>query len=571
MQKLDYPNPAFIREATETVNDGWEICLDGATWQDIRVPFCPESKLSGVGYTDFIPHCTYRKTLTVQKTDKRIVLHFGAVDYRCELYCNGRYIGGHVGGFTPFAFDITDFAADGDNRLTLEVFDNEQRKCPTGKQSHKCKSFGCFYTRTTGIWQDVWIEYVPQHFVKAVYCTPHVDRASMTVDVLASACGAARVDVTYEGRTVGTWSGQVEYRRAVEIELTETHLWEVGCGALYDVTVTFERDTVYAYFGLREVGYRGLDFVLNGKPVYQKLVLDQGYYPDGIMTAPSVKHMENDIRLGLELGFNGARLHQKVFDPRYLYLCDKAGYMVWGEFPSWGVDYSDLGFLGRFLAEWQEAMLRDCNHPSIVAWCPLNEVWGTWEDGKEKRDVRFVDAVYAFTKSLDPSRPCIDVSGGHHGHATDCFDFHCYADDRELKPYLDALDRSATLDVPRLYCEGENLRYAVGLPTHLSECGGFGLLDKSDAAVETANEGAAENEKSWGYGTGAKDGDAFVARYAALIQTIDACKTLHGFCYTQLYDVEQEENGFYRYDRTDKLTQTQKSGIRKINDEFRRK
>ena len=306
--------------------------------------------------------------------------------------------------------------------------------------------------------------------------------------------------------------------------------------------------------------------MLNDKPVFQKLVLDQGYYPDGIYTASDVEAMQKDIRLALDLGFNGARLHQKVFDPRFLYLCDISGYMVWGEFASWGVDYSDLHFLGQFLREWEETLARDFNHPSIVTWCPLNEVWGTWEDAKQKRDVRFVDLVYTFTKIYDPTRPCVDASGGHHGHETDVFDFHSYAEDAQLKAYLEDLDKKDILEIPLLYCDGEELHYVEGSPVIISESGGICFTQKEGAQqVKTVNEGAVESEESWGYGKGESDADVFLDRYERLTDAIFECRKLSGFCYTQLYDVEQEENGLYRYDRSDKLSETQKVRMRKIN------
>lgn len=564
--KLKYPDPNFIRENTQIINDGWQFSFDGTVWRNINVPFCPESRLSGIGYTDFIPQCFYKKTMRIPQTNKRIRLHFGAVDYRCEVYVNGKYVGAHVGGYTPFAFDIMDCVAEGENEIFLAVHDDELRDCPSGKQSYKKNSFGCFYTRTTGIWQDVWLEFVPKARIRQLRFYPSCAKSKVAVDILTDGCAACRIEVFYKNRSVGSYFGEIEYHGRCEIELSETHRWEIGHGRLYDVTVVFGEDTVYSYFGLRDVGYQGYDFMLNDKPVFQKLVLDQGYYPDGIYTASDVEAMQKDIRLALDLGFNGARLHQKVFDPRFLYLCDISGYMVWGEFASWGVDYSDLHFLGQFLREWEETLARDFNHPSIVTWCPLNEVWGTWEDAKQKRDVRFVDLVYTFTKIYDPTRPCVDASGGHHGHETDVFDFHSYAEDAQLKAYLEDLDKKDILEIPLLYCDGEELHYVEGSPVIISESGGICFTQKEGAQqVKTVNEGAVESEESWGYGKGESDADVFLDRYERLTDAIFECRKLSGFCYTQLYDVEQEENGLYRYDRSDKLSETQKVRMRKIN------
>lgn len=566
IERLQYPDPNFIRKKTQIINDGWLFSFDGVSWREIRVPFCPESKLSGIGHTDFIEQCFYQKKIDLHKTDERVIIHFGAVDYRCILYVNGGYVGSHVGGYTPFSFDITDVCSEGENILYLQVFDHEQRVCPSGKQSHKKQSFGCFYSRTTGIWQNVWLEFVPRIRLVQLHFSPSAQKQSVQVDLSANGCADCCIEIFYEDRLVGLFRGEISYHANVEIDLREKFLWESGCGRLYDVVVTFGEDLVFSYFGLRDVCYRGYEFLLNGKPVFQKLVLDQGYYPDGIYTAPGCEAMQRDIRLALDLGFNGARLHQKVFDPRFLYLCDVNGYMVWGEYASWGVDFSSLRFFGRFLQEWEETLSRDFNHPSIVTWCPLNETWGTWEDAREKRDVRFVDLLYDFTKVYDPTRPCVDVSGGHHGHKTDLFDFHCYADASQLREYLNNLDREDALDVPLLYGDGECLRYPKGVPVNLSEFGGVRFTSKQDENIVAAvNDGMVESEGPWGYGKGELNADAFLDRYEMLVQASFSCRKLSGFCYTQLYDVEQEENGLYRYDRTDKFTEDQKARIRRIN------
>ena len=238
--------------------------------------------------------------------------------------------------------------------------------------------------------------------------------------------------------------------------------------------------------------------------------------------------------------------------------------MVWGEFPGWGVDYHDLAGVGQFLNEWEEALSRDFNHPCIVTWCPLNEAWGAWDDAKKKRDVRYIDIVYNFTKIYDVTRPCVDVSGGHHGHKTDLYDFHCYESTDNLRKYLALLDDKDVLEVPLLYCKGERLRYKKGIPVNISEFGGIALGVKTDE-TNTVNEGAVQSEETWGYGKGEQDGGAFVKRYEELAKLLFSCKKLSGFCYTQLYDVEQEQNGFYDYHRNDKLTAEQKRAIRKIN------
>ncbi len=561
-----HPNPIKERKNYVELLDGWSFSFDQKSWRDIRVPFCPQSKLSGIEYTDFIPICYYKKNFEGKKSSLRTILHFGAVDYRASLYINGQYVGGHVGGYTPFSFDITPYLVEGENELALTVFDEEYPPHSTGKQSHKKQSYGCFYTRTTGIWQPVWLEFVPETRVRDFYFyTSDVD-CSLTVDLLSTLPSNYDIRVSYEGREVGRASGEVPYRTKVTIPLCEKHLWTVGEGNLYQVEITVGEDVVYSYFGLRSVCYEGTKFLINGQEVFQKLVLDQGYYPDGVYTAPSYEAMEKDIELALRLGFNGARLHEKVFDPRFLYACDKKGYIVWGEYPSWGIDYSTLSGFGQFISEWEEELTRDFNHPSIITWCPLNEVWGDWNDSKKRPDLRFVDSVYAFTKSFDATRPCVDVSGGIHGKQTDIYDFHCYDNADKLKEQLDILQNENRVVVLMANEDSpESAQYKQGQPANLSEYGGIALAKELDMETDTpVGEQAIQSETAWGYGKGENSADAFIERYRAITDLLFDYPVLSGYCYTQLYDVEQEQNGLYCYDRSDKLTEAQKDEIKKI-------
>ena len=558
-------NPIKYRENFSELKDEWSFSFDGNIWQRINVPFAPQSKLSGIGYTDFIPKCFYKKKFFVQKTDKRIILHFGAVDYEANVYVNGLLVGSHKGGYTPFSFDITEATSVSENLLEIEVLD-EFENVPSGKQSDRLESYGCFYTRTTGIWQPVWIEYVPTEYIRDFRFYPNVEEG--TVKVLLSTCGCSEYEarIYLDGKEVGCASGKADGETEFTVSLSEKRLWEIGKGNLYDVVLRFGEDTVHSYFGLREVRYSGYDFLVNGKSVFQRLVMAQGYYFDGGYTAPSVEAMQSDIDFAAELGFNGLRLHQKLFDPRYLYLCDKAGMMVWGEFPSWGIDYTNTQSLSRFLTEWKEAIDRDFNHPSIVIWCPLNEVWGSLKDKTAKRDVKYIDEVYAFTKQIDSTRPCVDVSGGHHGTETDLYDFHSYESPEVIDTYLQRLEQNGELNVPLLYNEVEtHLRYRDGIPVNISEFGGIALGDDGNK-VEVINECAVQCTDGWGYGKGALTEDDFVKRYQAFIDTIYRYKKISGFCYTQLYDVEQERNGFCTYERVNKFSKENIARIKAINE-----
>lgn len=559
-----YPNPLKRRERTVILNDGFLFSFDNRSWQKINVPYCPESKLSGIGYTDFIPECFYKKKFTVEKNRERAVLNFGAVDYMASVFINGKYVGVHTGGYTPFRYDITNFVNDGENELFLHVRDDKVNNSPRGKQSYKRNSFGCFYTRTTGIWQSVWLEYTSENHVRDFYFYPDISTPALKIGLLTSGRGKYDIEITFGGEIAGRAQGEISFRKTIFVPLSIKKLWKAGEGNLYDVKIRYENDEVYSYFGLREVRYEGMDFLLNGEKTYQRLVLDQGYNPEGGYTSPGVEYTEADVLRGMRLGFNGARLHQKVFEPAFLYFCDKHGYMVWGEFPSWGIDFSDNRRLGQFIAEWEETLRRDFNHPSIITWCPLNEIWGNWEEPDKKGDTRFCQAVYDFTKLYDKTRPCVDVSGGFHGEKTDVFDFHSYEPVDKIRGYLKALDERGELDVPLLYGGETAVKYKMGQPVNFSECGGIALGNGVKDSTDEINEGAVRCECHWGYGKTETRAQAFIKRYAELMRTIYESKKLSGFCYTQLYDVEQEVNGFYEYDRKDKFGEEEKNMLREI-------
>ncbi len=573
--RTEHPNPQFRRESYECLNGEWEFEIGTAENKTntslssvIEVPFCPESKLSGIGITDFIPDCIYSKVISVTEEDleKRLTVHFGAVDHQATVYLNGVKLCSHTGGYTPFEAELNAWAKVGENRLTVVVHDDTRERIPSGKQSGKRVSFGCFYTRTTGIWQTVWLERTPKSYIRSFRFYPDEKNNVLETEIETEGTGAVSVRVLYEGREVGFAEGDTVFRKRFCIPLSERHVWELGSGRLYDVEIAFGEDKVYSYFGLRSVRYEGYRFLLNGKSVFQRLALDQGYYPDGIYTAPNAEDMKEDIALSRSLGFNGARLHQKLFEPRYLYECDRAGYMVWGEYASWGIAYDSLAELGGFLSEWREALERDFNHPCIVQWCPLNETWEDLADRTKTRDVRFVEAVYAFTKALDVTRPCVDVSGGYHGRYTDLFDFHCYHSPEEIAEYLKAVEERGELIMDTLYpTEPEKgALYDGALPLNASEYGGVAYSPNGCASVLQKSTPCVQEESAWGY-RAKRSEEEFVADYIGATKLLLECGKISGFCYTQLYDVEQEQNGLFTYDRKPKLSEKAMEKIAECN------
>ena len=552
----EHPKPQFRRDAWMNLNGEWAFELDngrsgkarGLQAADaklsgrITVPFCPQSELSGVGHKDFMQGVWYSRTFTLTQAQAagRVVLHFGAVDYACEAFVNGRSVGTHKGGYVSFRFDVTDAVQAGENILTVYAEDDERDPLiPRGKQSELFFSHGCDYTRTTGIWQTVWLEFTPKTHIENVKFYPNVDEGSLWIDARLCGAGTLRVQASYEGRPVGEASVQSAGGRAqLTLPLSEVHLWEVGCGRLYDLTLTYGEDVVYSYAGLRSVRLDGYRFLINGKSVFQRTVLDQGFYPDGIYTAPSDAALVRDIELSMACGFNGARLHEKIFEERFLYHCDRLGYLVWGEFPNWGLDHSRPEAVFSVLPEWLEEVERDFNHPALIGWCPFNETWD--RDGRTQyNDV--LRAVYLATKAADPTRPCIDTSGNYHVQ-TDIYDVHDYEQDvKTFRDHYDELAKGGELwdQVNHHRNSSTRQHYDGKLPVFISEYGGIGW--------------ALGDERAWGYGNMPESGEAFIARFRGLADAILDNPRIMGLCYTQLTNVEQEQNGLYTYDRQPKF------------------
>lgn len=552
--RCEHPKPQFKRARWMNLNGTWEFCFDQgrsgiarklyeqevAFDSKIVVPFCVESKLSGVEYKDFIYGVWYKRKFELTDDDivGRTVIHFGAADYKTYVYVNGILVGTHVGGYVSFNFDITEYVKTGENTVVVYCEDNTRDPMiPRGKQSEEFYSHSCDYTRTTGIWQTVWLEFTPFTYVKN--CRYYPDYRNSTVQITGELAGKGKLSFTalYEGREVGSANiSDCSGNFAVTLELSETHLWEVGCGRLYDLIINFAEDTVESYFGLRNIWFDGYKFMLNGKSVFQRLILDQGFYPDGIYTAPSDAALLNDIKMSQACGFNGARLHEKVFEERFLYHCDKEGYLVWGEYPNWGLDHTKPEAIYSFLPEWLSEIDRDFNHPAIIGWCPFNETWDV--NGCKQYD-GLLSLVYRATKCSDKTRPCIDTSGNFHVE-TDIFDLHDY--EQIVEVFKANNDEIITTGIPKDRFSDKQT-YIKGQPVFISEYGG----------IKWSPVSGNSREVSWGYGDAPKTEQEFMDRYKGLTEALLDNPCYFGFCYTQLTDVEQEQNGIYTYDRKEKF------------------
>ena len=549
----EHPNPAWERKSFVNLNGVWQFEIDNSkSGEDrelynkaelsgeITVPFCPESKLSGIGNRDFMLAVWYKKKLCFSESElsgKRIIFHIGAADFETKLWVNGRLVGfPHVGGYGSFEYDITDSLKIGENDITIECLDDTRDpRQAGGKQSDRYNSYGCYYTRTTGIWQTVWYESVPESHIKYARILPDLENESVMIDAVLCGDGDLTAEVYYGGKSVGSAKkSKLSVTGQLEIKLAEKHIWEPGCGRLYDLVLKFGDDEVKSYFGLRKIALDKNRFMLNGKPVFQRLILDQGFYPDGIYTAPTEEALIRDIECSMSAGFNGARLHEKVFEPRFLYHADRLGYMVWGEYGNWGIDTSDISNLSVYLPDWLSTVRRDMNHPSVIGWCPFNE---TWDNGPQfsRQDNDFLRIIYEQTKLVDPTRPCIDTSGLYHV-VTDIYDVHDYEQDPEIfKKHFDDAENGRIIeshDRGRQKWDGK-------LPLFVSEYGGTGFcMDTNDQNRESA----------WSYGKSTMSYGEFYERYRGLTHALLDNPAIMGFCYTQLTDIEQEQNGLFSYD-----------------------
>ncbi|MFF8880919.1 glycoside hydrolase family 2 protein [Streptomyces flaveolus] len=576
----EYPRPQFVRRDWLNLNGTWQFetdqgdsglergLLDRALTGEIIVPFAPESELSGVGDTDFLEAVWYRRRFTppTEWAGRRVLLHFGAVDHDTTVWVNGTEVVRHRGGFTPFTADLGDLAPGREVEITVRARDPKSGPQARGKQAVQYTNHDCNYTRTTGIWQTVWAEPVPETHLRRPRITPDLAGAAFSVELpLSSNRPGHRVRAVLSDDAGEVCRAEVradlDLAPRLHLPLPEERRreWSPEDPFLYGLRLELldadgeVADTVESYAGLRAVAVRGRTVLLNGRPRFQRLVLDQGWYPDGLMTAPSDEALVRDIELAMEAGFNGARLHQKVFEERFLYHADRLGYLVWGEFGDWGCEVGGSSGDNQrpdasFVAQWLEAVERDYSHPSIVGWCPLNETYQKLHDRITQLD-DVTRAMFLATKAMDTSRPVIDASGySHRVLETDVYDSHNYEQDpaafRQLmsglakgEPFVNAYENGAAYSQPYR-----------GQPYFVSEFGGI-WWDPEAAAEQSGSD----RTVSWGYGDRVRTEDEFHERFAGLTGVLLEDPEMFGYCYTQLTDVFQEQNGVYRFDRGAKL------------------
>lgn len=564
--RKEYPRPQFERDDSSWINlnGKWDFQFDfgksgdrrgmqspdAKFEQKITVPFCPESELSGIGYKDFIPSVWYRKVIEIPEawdnSKGRVLIHFGASDYETDVWADGVFLGRHKGGYSSFTFELKkDQAKPGKHTVTVWAKDDTSNPSqPSGKQSPVFESFGCFYTRTTGIWQTVWLEYVPETYIERAHFTTDTANGTVTLDAAIyryvddGSKYELKLDIFDRKKLVSSKTVNATWRNTrISQEMTDYKLWEPGKPFLYDAVITLYKDgkasdTVRSYFGMRSVSLTKGAILINGKPVFQRLILDQGFYPDGIYTASSDRELKADIERSMAYGFNGARLHQKVFEERFLYWADRLGYLCWGEHGNWGYSEEDDTFLGNYVREWSEIVERDYSHPSIIGWCPFNETGS--------RGGNTIGIIYDLTKRLDQTRPVIDSSGWFHHFGqdgrpgTDVYDFHDYEQNTEqFRKNIYSVNDNGAPHAP--VTPKEN--WHPDTPYFCSEFGGTAWCAAS----------------GWGYGQGPESEEEFIERFGGRVTALLTNPNICAFCYTQLTDVEQEQNGLYTYDRKPKF------------------
>ena len=589
--RAEYPRPQFERSEWINLNGEWtyefdlvdtgyerELFKSRGFADKIIVPFAPESKLSGVGHKDFITGIWYHRTVQVPTTwsKNKIMLNFGAVYYESEVYIDGAFVGRHFGGSSSFSFDVTKWLSDGKTHdLVVRANSNLRGKNQgAGKQSLRYDSFGCLYTRTTGIWQTVWLEATHKNSLNTIQVITDIDQNQVVFTpryYRTESSNTLTIQIKDGDKVLAKKQVQTVEGMPIVVPMKKYQTWSPENPKLYDVEYIVSDkegkvlDRISSYLGMRKVHTDGNKVYLNNEPYYQRLVLDQGFYPDGIWTAPSDASLRGDIELSMQAGFNGARLHQKVFEERFYYWADKLGYLCWGEYASWGMWEGSPLAARNFLAEWQDILVRDRNHPSIITWTPFNETW--YPDNVQYP--RMMEDTYDLTHAIDPTRPVNTVSGGVLTEVYDICTMHNYEQDPvklknkvynaetgeffnykyntlKTRPWNNSPD--ALTNTYTQHGDLEPAIYDKERPYILDEFGGIKCAETTPAKNDK------ERKSSWGYGDAAPTKEDFYKRLESQVNALlELGDQVCGYCYTQLTDVEQEQNGIYYYDRSAKF------------------
>ena len=563
----EFPRPDFIRERWESLNGEWEFSFDEPVFdRKILVPFVYQSVMSGIGEEEDHDVVWYRRRFWVEReglAEGRLLLKFGAVDWSAQIWINGVLAGDHKGGYTPFELDITELVTDGANEIQVKAEDFKNADKPRGKQTWTGERFGCWYTPMTGIWQSVWLEYTGKTYITKIKITPNINDLSALCEIFLSCDGQKRAQVRLyrdEGRVLMSEQMAVCCHGYGKVSFTfpdydlrrDLLLWTPKTPNLLDVVVELEADSilgrneggsktpedrVQTYFGMRSIEASRGRLVLNGSDYYQRLVLDQGYWPDSLLTPPTDEAIKKDILLTKEMGFNGARKHQKIEDPRYYYWADKLGLLVWGELPS-AYEFNDRAIKAS-VGELMAFVERDYNHPCIVTWVPINESWGVRLIKGSLQQQNYSRMLLYLLKSMDPTRLVSANDGWEQVSETDICAIHDYAlfpDSIEKYDIMNEILRKRA-ESRMVFADGQEYQ---GQPVVLTEYGGIAFEE--------------DNSSGWGYYGRVKDEEQFLERLRPITEFLLRSGKFSGFCYTQLTDVMQEVNGLLSPDRVPKIS-----------------
>lgn len=561
----EYPRPHFRRDSWLSLNGIWEFEFDDnhdgekrgihngniKLEKEINVPFSYQYPDSGIGDTTFHDTLWYRRSFNFDGAEKSVILGFNGSDYITTVWVNGGYVGSHQGGFAPFTLDISRFVNKGENVIVVRCYDPLDPTIPRGKQSWLNDPFSCWYTPNSGIWQSVWLDFTGEDYIDDFSITPDIDTNSFSGEIKLRNASADLIEikVMYEGKIVKRqiFSPDGKYTRysvnMMEINFVdEVTYWAPEHPNLFYVDIVLHKDgtvldTVHTRFGMRKISTTSDGkILLNNKPLYQRLILDQGYWKDSGLTPPDADALKNDLVLMKEMGFNGARKHQKFEDPYYYYYADELGLLTWCEMPSsYNFNSDEVSYVTR---EWQEIVNTAKKFSSVITYVPINESWGARKILNNEEQQNFARSLYYLTKSIDPSRLVSTNDGWENITESDILAIHDYAslgDDMCMK-YNSYTYNDAFQTFRRVYAEGNEYRKH---PVLLTEFGG--IMFERD-----------QHNGNWGYNSAAKNDEDFLFRLKELVDGIYEAD-FQGFCYTQMTDVQQEVNGLLDNEHNPKI------------------
>ncbi len=553
-ERKEYPRPQFRRYNWQSLNGEWEFGFGEKVNYDrkINVPFSYQWEASGIG--DKAVHDTvwYKRTFKIDRENKgkRALLCFNAADYETDVWVNGSHAIKHIGGFTPFKADITQYLKDGENEITVRCIDTLETSVPRGKQSWTGEPFTCFYYPNTGIWGSVWIEFFNEDCIENYSLQSDIDnrRVYGYIETLYSKADEAEIILMFKGKVLKKQKFSLDGKRTnYSISLADNAfdfgelLWWVDNPNLINVDYVLYKDNkavdrAHTRIGLRKISIENGKICLNGRPLYQRLILDQGYWNESGLTPPSAEALKKDIELSKAMGFNGARKHQKLEDPYFYYYAEELGFLVWAEMPS-AYTFCDKE-VKAITQEWQEIVNAAKNFTSVIAYVPLNESWGTREIKTNKEQQNFTRSLYYLTKSIDDTRIISTNDGFETIEESDILGIHDY-DIKNAEEFSVKYNGNYDGMYPQgwaLFADGHKHK---GQPVLLTEFGGIAFVSE-------------QKGEAWGYGNGAKNAEELLERLEQLINGI-AQTEFQGYCYTQLTDVQQEVNGLLYADRTPKV------------------